>query len=83
MCKYLFENRDMGKRRRLKEMKNNIANVEEVGVSRNISPSADRSCSNGLNGSDLEQMSERQGMKTLPGCCRHQEYYFDTEHVYL
>ena len=33
MCKYLFEDRDMGKRRRLKEMKNNIANAKEVGFS--------------------------------------------------
>ena len=33
MCKYLFEDRDMGKRRRLKEMKNNIANAKEAGFS--------------------------------------------------
>ena len=33
MCKYLFENRDMGKRRRLKKMKKNIANAKEVGFS--------------------------------------------------
>ena len=30
MCKYLFEDKDVGKRRRLKEMKNNIANAKEV-----------------------------------------------------
>ena len=30
MCKYVFENRDMGKRRRIKEMKKNIANAKEL-----------------------------------------------------
>ena len=33
MCKYLFENRDMGKRRRIKEMKNNIADTKEASFS--------------------------------------------------
>ena len=52
-------------------------------VSRNISPSADRSYSSSLNGSDPEQMSERQRMNTLPGCCRNLECFFDSEPVYL
>ena len=52
-------------------------------VTRNISPSADRSCFFGLNGSDLEQMSEGQRMKTFPECHRHLEYCFDSELVYL
>ena len=33
MCKYLFENRNMRKRRRLKEMKNNIVDTKEAGFS--------------------------------------------------
>ena len=52
-------------------------------ITMNISPSVDRSCSSGLNGSDLEQMSERQRMKTFPECRRHLEYCFDSELVYL
>ena len=40
-------------------------------------------CSSSLNGSDPEQMSERQRMKTLPGCRRHMECCFDSEPVYL
>ena len=50
---------------------------------RNISPSVDRSCSFGLNGSYPEQMSERKRMKTFPECHRHLEYFFDCEPVYL
>ena len=34
-------------------------------------------------GSDTEQMSERQRMKTFPGCRRHLEWCFDSEPVYL
>ena len=52
-------------------------------VTRNIAPSADRSCSSGLNGSDLEQMSERQIMKAFPQCHIHLEYCFDCEPMYL
>ena len=52
-------------------------------VIRNIGPSADRSCSFGLNGLDPEQMSEQQRMKTFLECCRHLEYCFDHEPVYL
>ena len=52
-------------------------------VVRNIAPSADKSCSSGLNGSDPEQMSERQRMKTFPKFYRHLEYYFDYEPIYL
>ena len=52
-------------------------------VIRNISPSADRSCSSGLNGSDPEQKGERQRMKTFPGCRRHLKCFFDSEPVYL
>ena len=52
-------------------------------VIRNIAPSVDRSCTSGLNGSNPEQMSERQRMKTFPKCCRHLEYCFDYELVYL
>ena len=51
-------------------------------VIRNIAPSADRSCSSGMNGSDPEQMSERQRMKTFPECSRHLEYCFDCEIFY-
>ena len=40
-------------------------------VIRNIAPFTDRSCSSGLNGSDLEQMSEWERMKTFPECHRH------------
>ena len=54
-----------------------------IHVVRNIAPSADRSCSFGLNGSDPEQISERQRMKTLLGCHRHLECFFDSELVYL
>ena len=42
-------------------------------VVNNIAPSADRSCSFGMNGSDPKQMSERQRMKTFPECCKHLE----------
>ena len=56
---------------------------EEVHVTRNISPFADKSCSSGLNGSDPEQMSEQQIMKTLPGCRRYLECYFNSEPMYL
>ena len=52
-------------------------------VRRNISPSTDISCSSGLNGSNPEQMSERQRMKTFPGCLRHLECCFDSEPMYL
>ena len=52
-------------------------------VIKNISPSTDRSYSSSLNGLDPEQMSERQRMKTFPGCCRHLECCFDSEPVYL
>ena len=52
-------------------------------VVRNIAPSADRSCSFGLNGSDPEQMSERQRMKTFLECRRHLECCFDSEPMYL
>ena len=52
-------------------------------VIRNIAPSADRSFSSGLNGSDLKQMSERQRMKTFPEYCRHLEYCFDGKPMYL
>ena len=50
-------------------------------VIRNIGPSADRSCSFGLNGLDPEQMSEQQRMKTFLGCHRHLECCFDNELV--
>ena len=50
-------------------------------VTRNISPSVDISCSSSLNGLDLEQMSERKRMKTLPRCCRYLECRFDSEPV--
>ena len=59
-----------------------LNNLLEI-VSKNISPSADRSYSSGLNGSDPEQMSEWQRMNTFPGCCRHLECCFDSEPVYL
>ena len=36
----------------------NASNIDSIYVIRNIAPSADRSCSSGLNGSDPEQMSE-------------------------
>ena len=52
-------------------------------VVRNIAPSMDISCSSGLIGSNPEQMSERQRMKTFPECYRHLEYCFDYEPVYL
>ena len=52
-------------------------------IIRNIAPSVDRSCFYGLNGSDPEQMSERQRMKNLPGCHRHLECFFDSEPMYL
>ena len=42
-------------------------------VVRNIAPSMDKSCSSGLNGSDPEQMSEQQRMKTFPECHKHLE----------
>ena len=42
-------------------------------VVRNIAPSADRSCSSGLNGSDPKQISERQRVKTFPECYKHLE----------
>ena len=50
-------------------------------VTRNISPSTDRIYSSDLNGSDPEQLSERQRMKTFPRCRRHLECCFDSEPV--
>ena len=41
-------------------------------VARNIAPLADKSFSFSLNGSDLEQMSNK-GWKTSPRTCRHLE----------
>ena len=57
--------------------------LEFDGVIRNISPSADKICSSYLNGSNPEQMSERQRMNTFPRCCRHLECCFNCEPVYL
>ena len=42
-------------------------------VVKNIAPFVDRSYSSGLNGSDPEQISERQRVKTFPKCCKHLE----------
>ena len=42
-------------------------------VIRFIASSADRCCSSSLNGSDIEQMSEPQRMKTFPECCKQLE----------
>ena len=42
-------------------------------VVRNIAPPANKSCSSDLNGLDLEQISERQRVKTFPECCKHLE----------
>ena len=53
-----------------------------VCVIMNIAPSMDISYSSSLNGSDPEQMSERQRMKTFLECCRHLEYCFDHEPKY-
>ena len=55
-----------------------LNNLLEI-VSKNISPSADRSYSSGLNGLDPEQMSEWQRMKNFTEYHRHLEYCFDCE----
>ena len=57
--------------------------LKPISVTKNISPSANRSCSSVLNGSDPEQMSEQKRMKTLPACHRHLECCFDNEPIHL
>ena len=55
------------------EQEKSIPNRVTRFVVRNIAPSADRSYSSGMNGSDPEQISERQRVKTFPECCKHLE----------
>ena len=76
-----LEKKTMGLQNFKISVANAVINAENDGI-RNIAPSADISCSSGLNGSDLEKMSERQRMNTFPECHRHLEYCLDSEPKY-